>query len=310
MISVIIPVHNASRFVRQAVTSALCQPEVSAVLLIEDGSTDDSAAVCEALAQESNKVFALHHPGKDNRGAGASRNLGIKMATTDLVAFLDADDYYLPQRFQKSMAILAKNPGVDGVYEAVEQNGIPAKTPRLISVAASIPPDRLLYALATGHSGSVHLNGITIRRSVFERTGGFPEDLPEAQDTVWILKTAATARLVGGELNQAVAVLRVHDNNRVTNRPAEQQWIVSRSLKRNQALLDWAGQNLDQKSRALIEVFTIRRLAEAYTAGIRNPLARFTLKRLRMLFYACQRPVLYFQPAFLSALLPRPRSSA
>ena len=95
-ISVIIPVYNAAAYVRQAVESALAQPEVREVLLVEDGSPDNALEVCQQLAAEHQRVILLHHPNGENRGAGASRNLGMRNAHFPIIAFLDADDYYLP----------------------------------------------------------------------------------------------------------------------------------------------------------------------------------------------------------------------
>ena len=98
-VSVVIPVYQAAAFVEQAVESALAQPETGEVLLVEDGSGDGSLAECERLAAGDGRVRLLRHPNGENRGAGASRNLGIEQSTCPLVAFLDADDYYLLGRF-------------------------------------------------------------------------------------------------------------------------------------------------------------------------------------------------------------------
>jgi glycosyltransferase involved in cell wall biosynthesis len=79
-VSVITPVYNAASFVTQAVESALQQPETAEVLIIEDGSPDNSLEVCQELAKKYEKVKLLRHPNGENRGAGASRNLGMRNA--------------------------------------------------------------------------------------------------------------------------------------------------------------------------------------------------------------------------------------
>lgn len=119
MVSVVIPVYRAPAFVRMALESALAQPEMSEVLLVEDGSPDDSLAVCEELRSLHSRVRLLRHPGGANRGAGASRNLGIETATAPYVAFLDADDYFLPGRFARDVALLEQDAGVVGVYRVM-----------------------------------------------------------------------------------------------------------------------------------------------------------------------------------------------
>ena len=99
-ISVIIPVYNASAFLKKAVESAIQFEEVKEIILVEDGSTDHSLEVCEILENEFGAVKLFQHPDKGNHGAGATRNLGLEKATGDFIAFLDADDYYLPNRFE------------------------------------------------------------------------------------------------------------------------------------------------------------------------------------------------------------------
>ena len=98
-VSVIIPVYNAARFVEKAVASALAFPEVRQVVLVEDASPDDSLIVCQRLLATDPRVELVRHPDGGNHGAGASRNLGLVRSTCPFVVFLDADDRFLPGRF-------------------------------------------------------------------------------------------------------------------------------------------------------------------------------------------------------------------
>ncbi|MCP4687681.1 MAG: glycosyltransferase family 2 protein, partial [Desulfobacterales bacterium] len=160
-ISVIIPVYNAETFIEEAVQSALGQPETGEVILIEDGSTDNSLTVCRELEKASSRVRLLRHPGGGNRGAGPSRNLGILNATYDYIAFLDADDFYLPGRFAAASQIFAQDPLIDGVYGATgihfetesareAWRNSPLHRGRMITtMKGRIPPDRLFHALAS-----------------------------------------------------------------------------------------------------------------------------------------------------------------
>ena len=86
-ISVIIPVYNAEKFLRTAVESALREPETSEVILVEDGSSDNSLAICRQLASESSKVRLFQHVDGKNRGVSASRNLGLVKAQSEFIAF-------------------------------------------------------------------------------------------------------------------------------------------------------------------------------------------------------------------------------
>ncbi|MBP7177346.1 MAG: glycosyltransferase family 2 protein, partial [Thermoclostridium sp.] len=118
-VSIITPVYNAASYIVRAVESALAQPEVREVILVEDCSPDDSLAVCRQLACLYPQVKLFQHPGGVNRGAGPSRNLGIIKSTCPYIAFLDADDFYLPARFSAAQAVFEQHSDCDGVYDAV-----------------------------------------------------------------------------------------------------------------------------------------------------------------------------------------------
>ena len=118
-ITVIIPVYNAERFVRKAAESALQFEGVKEVLLIEDGSPDNALQVCKQLVSEYSRVRLFRHPNGENRGAGESRNLGLKNAKCEIIAFLDADDYYQLKRFHKDWEIFKKIPDAKSVYNAI-----------------------------------------------------------------------------------------------------------------------------------------------------------------------------------------------
>src|SRR4051812_37519090 len=118
-VSVVIPVYNAEKYIKAAVNSALMQEEVGEVILVEDKSPDNSLSVCKGLEMQDSRVHLYQHPDKQNHGAGASRNLGITLAKLDYIAFLDADDYFLPNRFKKDKTLFEKDPSIDAVYSAI-----------------------------------------------------------------------------------------------------------------------------------------------------------------------------------------------
>ena len=117
-ISVIIPVYNAATFLHKAVESAVNLDEVKEILLVEDASTDNSLELCRTLQTEYSKVKLFQHPDHGNHGAGATRNLGLEKASQEFIAFLDADDYYLPNRFEAEKEIF-KNEKIEGVFNAI-----------------------------------------------------------------------------------------------------------------------------------------------------------------------------------------------
>ena len=91
LISVIVPVYNAEKYIDRAIQSVLCQMDGSIeLILVNDGSTDSSGAICDAYTDSNEKVHVVH---KENGGLSSARNAGISAATGAYLMFLDADDY-------------------------------------------------------------------------------------------------------------------------------------------------------------------------------------------------------------------------
>lgn len=227
-VSVIIPVYNATRYLEEAVLSALGQPETAEVLLIEDGSTDESLVVCEKLTEVHARVRLLRHPGGQNLGAGATRNLGMAHATSEYIAFLDADDVYLPLRFRSTKSVFQAHPDAHGVYETIgliyadtslRDKHLDRTGSERTGLTTPTPPALLFRALATGKHGHLHLNGLTIRKSAIDAQLLFDTSLRQCQDSDWILRLARYRRLYPGNIDQPVALRRVHMQNRVLNKP-------------------------------------------------------------------------------------------
>lgn len=97
-ISIVIPVYNAESFIRRCLDSIVsqCYSDFE-VLLIDDGSSDSSASICDLYASKYDYFSVIHTP---NRGVSAARNLGIKSAKGSFVTFIDADDYVSPRHLQ------------------------------------------------------------------------------------------------------------------------------------------------------------------------------------------------------------------
>lgn len=254
-VSVIIPVYNAEKFVRESVFSALSVQDVGEVLLIEDGSQDGSLAVCEALAKESDRVKLFRHADGRNLGAGISRNLGIEKAGLPYIAFLDADDYYLPNRFEGAISLLESNPAIDGVYDAVgtqfDHEDMRAwwrktRPGDLTTLSGPVAPRDLLSTLCGfgPQSGWFHTNGITVRRSLLAKTGPFAPELRMSQDFAMWLKMASVGSLLPGSLTAPVAIRRLHGQNRIFLNRGEEHELYNRLASYH--ALEWASNaNLD-----------------------------------------------------------------
>ena len=226
-ISVIIPVYNAEKYIVQAVESALQQDEVFEIILIEDQSPDNALEICKALENQHPKVKLFQHPDKQNHGAGASRNLGIEKATGDFIAFLDADDYYLPNRFEAEKELF-KNPEAEGVYGAI---GVHYYTEKAKAQLYPIYHNKLdtVYTKAApkdvcpgqmglrGSFGLIHLDTLTIKKSSLNKMDSlFDPSLRLHQDTEFTIRLSYYLNLYTGINNKAIAMRGVHENNRIT----------------------------------------------------------------------------------------------
>ena len=190
---------------------------------MEDQSTDDSYAKCRTLANHP-KVRLYIHPNHANRGAGASRNLGIKQAKSKYIAFLDADDYYLTGRFSFAVPTLERYIDIDGVYEATgvhfynsaSKEEWKRKANNMITmVETKVSPEELFEKIGPiASNGHFTTDALTVRKEVFSRVGLFDTFLELSQDTHMWLKMALKLRLVSGSLTSAVAMRGVHDHNR------------------------------------------------------------------------------------------------
>jgi hypothetical protein len=245
LISVVIPVYKAETYVKAAVESALNQPDTGEVLLVEDNSPDGSLEVCKTLAESHQRVRLIRHPGGENRGAGASRNLGIKSAKHDHIAFLDADDVYLPGRFDVPRQLFQTHPDIDGVYEAVgthfensvvRERWTSAGGKELTTLSERLKPEHLFDALVNGGKGHLHLDGILVKKRIFNRCGYFFENLRLHQDSAMMVQMAESGILIPGRLDTPVAMRRVHAGNRFSL----VKDMRATFTQRDRALLWWA----------------------------------------------------------------------
>lgn len=311
-VSVIIPFYNAREFIARAVESALAQPETGEVLLIEDGSPDGGLEVCQSLAQKYSRVRLFQHPNGQNLGPSASRNLGILNAACPYIAFLDADDYYLPGRFQKTAEVFAASGRVDGVYEAlgvtyqndaVKELFLSSNLRELTTVTQAIDPENLFDELMTGKSGYFSFDAFTGKKEIFFRVGMFREDIRFLEDSDLLFKLCAKAKLYPGNINTPIAVRQVHENNRITTRLADERQIYQSYLTMWWGFYGWAKKNLSTKRAIQTSIHLLDRIRKSdYFYDFRW--LDFFVARREMLRVAWDTPVLFFKWIFWRMLLP------
>ena len=196
-VAAIIPAFNAAQFLGPAIDSIVSQTvAVAEVIVVDDGSTDDTAAVARAAGR---RVTLIQQP---NRGRLAARDVGLAAARHPFVAFLDADDLWVPDKTARQLAVFAGRPDLDvclGHYQNFWDDEIADE-------AAAYRDHRLAQPLA-GYIPPTMM----ARREVFERFGGFAAD-GATNDTTWFARAVAR----GATLETLPEVLlrrRLHGQN-------------------------------------------------------------------------------------------------
>ncbi len=214
-VSVIIPAYNAERFINRAIESVLNQPETSEVLIINDGSTDSTKEKIKSF--NDNRICLLEHENGQNKGRSASRNLGLLNAKEKYIAFLDADDYYLENRFSKDKQVFAMHKDCGAVHNAV---GFEVMNPefdylknRLYTVTETVPPENLFLGLLDGLFGHFQIDGFTIKKDILKSSGLFNEKLAVAEDTDFFWRVVLSSKTYTGVIENPVAMRVVHDDN-------------------------------------------------------------------------------------------------
>lgn len=171
-ISVVIPAYNAAHFLPRCLKSVFAQTlSPSEVIVVDDGSSDDTAEVAAKLGA---RVIS-----KRNGGLSAARNTGVLAASTDWVALLDADDLWAPEKLELQAARVRE--GTVLVYTGIrvfDDNGV-----RQSCVASS--PDQVRAMLR--YCNPIAPSSVMARRDVIEREGGFREDIRACEDwDMWV----------------------------------------------------------------------------------------------------------------------------
>jgi len=179
-VSVIIPVYNGDRFIVEAVESVLQQtyPNVE-IIVVDDGSVDRSGAVLQLYGDRIRYVYQM------NQGVAAARNAGITIAQGELIAFLDQDDFFLPDKLTVQVDRLTADPAlamVSSGWRIVDAQG---------KTMADIQPWHGIPELTSANWviwKPVFLGAMLFRQSVLGRSTGFNSQLQQTSDVELILR--------------------------------------------------------------------------------------------------------------------------
>jgi glycosyltransferase involved in cell wall biosynthesis len=195
LVSVVIPAFNAEPFIAEAITSALAQDYGRVeVVVVDDGSADRTAAIA------SGYPVTCHT--QANAGQAAARNAGVAAARGSLVAFLDADDLWMPSKLSVQVACLLAHPEIDYVLVRMQ---------RSLRPGATWPPGTPASWFEEPQPGTIPSAGL-VRRSVLDKVGRFDPRFALGSDTEWQAR-AADAGIRSELLPDVLVDYRIHGAN-------------------------------------------------------------------------------------------------
>jgi glycosyltransferase involved in cell wall biosynthesis len=204
--SVVIPAFNASATLNRAINSVCTQSyPAREVIVVDDGSSDATADLARGFGDRVTLVQQA------NGGVAAARNLGARVASGDWLAFLDADDWYAPDRLRLHADWIADDPGLDfltGDYEYRDDTGQLLGTSlaqhaagrRMLDQASGATRTVLeraedIEAFVADHFGDTHT--LSVPRAVFFEVGGYPEGFRVCEDVHFLVRLVARSRRIG-----------------------------------------------------------------------------------------------------------------
>ena len=172
-VSVIVPVYNGEQFLAEAIASVLEQAHVPLeIIVVDDGSTDGTARVAAGFGQT---VTYLHQA---NQGPAAARNRGLALAQGELLAFLDADDRWPPDKLARQVAALQASPDWLLVVGHIQ----------FLRLAADGAPGEERYEVEPERSAAMLVGCMVASRAAFDLIGGFDPALRMSEDTDWFVR--------------------------------------------------------------------------------------------------------------------------
>jgi len=241
-VTIVTPAHNASRFLPDAVASIQSQTFSDwELIIVNDGSSDDTASVAEDLAIADSRIRVYH---QRKSGVSSARNLGLSVAVSPYVAFLDADDLWTPAALERLIGELESHPEYPAVYGVsgyVDDGGnsisgatLESWVRRRLRVEGrrrrEVPIDQPTSFEMLAVRNYIAIGAIVLRREYLEKLGGFHADLSGMEDWHLWLRLSRIAPI--GFVDELVLNYRRHDRNVTRNakKMSQQQFCAALDL--------------------------------------------------------------------------------
>jgi glycosyltransferase involved in cell wall biosynthesis len=194
--SVIVPLFNAERTIGATLRSVFAQswPDFE-VIVIDDGSTDNSLNLALALARDDQRLRIISKP---NGGVSRARNMGVEFARGRLIAFLDADDLWEPDKLAQHHAWHDADPGLAASYARIAFIDADSDDPGAARTQSTVPRTALTTAMLLGENPVCTTSNLVVRRDILNSVGGFATDMDHAEDQEWQLRALAGGHRITG----------------------------------------------------------------------------------------------------------------
>lgn len=281
LVSVIIPAYKAAAFVSKAVDSILAQDHAPIEIIVVDDCSPDDTAGALAPYTSTGRVRLIRQ--ERNQGVAAARNAGVRAATGQFIAFLDADDLWLPQHVSGALAVLHRHPELDVVMQDFDIRDMVTNEshgswfdmrhePMSVLVCTEVEPGchridgDFIAALMVGCF--VHVQATVSRRHVFERVS-FDERLRSSEDLDWAVRSAHVGGARWAWMARSSGIYHRHANSLTTHNIANNEAIEKIGLMLFLEYLGWPGLGGKEKGHLRKAIVTCC-LDLSYIARIQN----------------------------------------
>jgi len=237
LVSVIIPAYNSAKFIRETIESVLQQIYTSLeIIVVDDGSTDNQKEIIKVLADQDSRVKYFY---QENKGVSAARNFGYEQSSGEYIAFLDADDVWLPDNLILKIEKLQSGKFGLAHSDAAIINEVSVATGQtLAGKEGNVLNDMLMWngAQIPGPSS------ILVKRDVLDQVGLFDTELSTSADYDFFLRIAS--RFAVGRVDKITWKYRIHSNNMHKNiaRMEHDVLLVYKKAEREKWFYSWSFQ--------------------------------------------------------------------
>ncbi|MGO2356819.1 MAG: glycosyltransferase family 2 protein [Mesonia sp.] len=194
--SVIVPLFNKENYIKETLESVLQQTYTDfEIIIVDDGSTDKSAAIVKEFQNDRIKYFY-----QENLGAASTRNEGINKTNSNLIAFLDADDYWYPFYLEEQLRLINKYPS-ENVFSTAQQIN---KAGQTFAIKYSLPDNFnkdgvVNYFEASLKSSILHSSSIVLKKDILKKIGIYDPNIKSGQDTDFYIRIGLNYGVVFSE---------------------------------------------------------------------------------------------------------------